>query len=96
MTESKETKKTSGKLYNGVSYEREVITYTREDGRKYRHTITDYTKGDKAARVIEYSGFCSIGRQNAEMFQTMPVVGKTRTYKHAENAMAKAIELVIS
>ncbi len=92
-SESKTT--TSGKMYNGVEYERTVTTYTRDDGRKYRHIVTDYTKGERTARVIKYSGFCSIGRQNAEMFQVKPTVGKTRTYKHAENAEAKAIELVL-
>ena len=96
ITETQESYKTSGKLYGGVSYEREIITYTRSDGSKYRHTITDYIKGDKEARVIEFSGHCSIGRQNAEMFQTKPTVGKTRTYKHADNAARKAIELVMA
>ena len=93
---TKESQVTSGKLHNGVAYKREVETYVRSDGGKYRHIITDFEKGDKAARVIEYSGYCSFGRQNAEMFQTRPTVGKTRTYKHVENAKAKAIELVLS
>jgi F0F1-type ATP synthase gamma subunit len=89
------TTTTRGKLYNGVEYERTITTFTRNDGVKYRHIITDYSKGERAARVIKYGGFCSIGRQNAEMFQLRPTVGKARTYKHAENAEAKAIEIVL-
>lgn len=95
MTETKETTKRSGKVGNGVSYEREVTIYTREDGRKLRTTVTDYSKDGRTYRVIEHSGYCSVGRENAEMFQIAPVVGKTRTYKHPENARAKAIELAL-
>lgn len=93
--ETKETKRMSGKVYNGVSYEREITTYTREDGRRYRRTVTDYSMDDRTYRVIEHSGFCSVGRQNAEMYQVAPTVGKTRTFKYAENARAKAMELAL-
>lgn len=86
----------SGTLYNGVEYVKTVETFTRTDGVQYRHITTDYSKNGKAARVIEFAGRCSIGRQNAEMWQTAPVTGKARTYKHKENAHAKAIELVLA
>ena len=95
MAETKETTKTSGKLYNGVTYEREVTITRYEDGRKSKTTVTDYRKGDLEARVIEWGGYCSIGRENAEMYQTKPTIGKVRTYKHVENARAKAVELVL-
>ena len=93
--ETKETKKTSGKIGNGVRYEREVTTYTREDGTKRRTTVTDYSRDGRTYRVIEHSGFCSIGRENAEMFQIAPTRGRVRTYKYAQNAKAKAMELAL-
>ena len=38
---TKTVSRTSGTIYGGVAYEREIITYTRSDGRKNRHTVTD-------------------------------------------------------
>lgn len=86
-------KTTEGKTYNGVGYIRN--TFFDESGKKIR-TVTDYGYNGKVARVIEWSGFCSVGRDNAEMYLVKPNTSKARTYKHKENAHAKAIELVMA
>ena len=100
MTE-KTRKTTSGRTYNGVEYTRTIEEWGIEIGGKMRMrrmTTTDYTKDGVTARVIDHGTRGSLygDRQNAEMFQIEPIVGRTRTYSNVDNAHAKAIALVLA
>lgn len=61
---------------------------------KLWHVATDYTLNGRTVRVIDLRTTSSYGRSNAELIQ-LGTDRPVRTYKHVDNAKAKAIEILL-
>ena len=81
----------AGEDNKGRMWRKEMVL---DSGGNIMYYVSDYSKGDVIVRVIEHRGRCSIGRENAEVFQVKPVAGRTRTFKHVDRAYAKAWEML--
>ena len=81
-------------IHHGITTTTTKI-YDSADDVRPSMVLTDYRKGDYMYRVVDFRSTCSIGRQNAEMFQLLPNGGKTSTFKYVDRAHARAIELLL-
>lgn len=71
------------------------VTVKKEYTRNHlSRVVTDYTLNGRTVRVIDWLTRTGYGRSNAELVQ-LDTDRPTRTYKSAENARAKAIELLL-
>lgn len=87
---TKETKTERRTRFDGI--EVEVTKEYMHD--QLTRVVTDYALNGRTVRVIDFLVKTSYGRNNAELVQ-IGTNRPTRTYKHAENAKAKAIELLL-
>lgn len=90
LDERTETKDYQHPLHKAV----QVHVERRYKGDRLDRVITDYTLGNKTVRVIDFKTSSSFGRNNAELIQLGTNL-VTRSYKYADNAKVKAIELLL-